>query len=522
MTRSWPRVELPDACLYATVQRAAQRFPDKVALELMGVNRVSYAQLMARADAVAAMLVDQGVAPGDRVGYMAKNRIEVMDVFLGCSRISAIFVPFVDSLRGDILRGLVELADLSVFIAEEPCREAVGEVWQGKSIFLAEPRAGDDPPWVRDIAKVQLPPIPPVEMLTMLLPTSGTTGASKGVMLTSGSLLHIAGSCNAMNEATSEDVLHSALPTCHGNALLLTVVGALILGAKAVIARRFSASRFEAELVESGATITNLLGSMSNLVLKQEASGVEVRTLKKAFVIPIPADVRRDIEARLHCKVYTGYGLADAGLPIFSGPDYPDGSCGKLLEGSWQDRLLDELGREVGVDEPGELWVRAKRPDLSSQGYWNMPEATAARFRDGWIATGDMFRRDAEGWFYFLDRAKDTIRRRGENVSSQEVEAVIASHPLVVDCAVYAVPSEMSEDEVMVSAVLKAGQPLDALDLVKFIERKLPYFAVPRFVRFVSELPRTDTQKVQKAGLKKTGVTPDTWDLEKSGYKVAR
>jgi crotonobetaine/carnitine-CoA ligase len=336
-------------------------------------------------------------------------------------------------------------------------------------------------------------------------------------------VLLTAGSHNAMTGLTCEDVLHSALPTGHGNALMLTMVGAFILGATAVLARRFSASRYEVELVESGATITSLLGSMSHLVLMQPPSGVAVRKLKKAFVVPVAAEIRRDIEARWHCKVYTGYGLADAGMPIWTaGPEFPEGSCGHLLEESWEARLLDEQGKEVGIDEPGELWVRSVQPHLSSQGYWRMPEATAARFRDRWIGTGDLFRRDAAGWFYFLDRAKDTIRRRGENVSAQEVEATILAHPMVADCAVYAVPSEMSEDEVMVSAVLKPGQQLDALELIKSIEKKLPYFAVPRFVRFVAELPRAQTQKVQKAQLKKIAVTPDTWDLEQSNYKVSR
>lgn len=513
---------LPDACLYATVERAARKAPDKPALELLGVQRVTYAELMARADAFAAMLLSKGVGRGDRVAYIAKNRIEVMDVFLGCSRIGAIFVPFADALRGSILRGMVEVSELSIFIAEETCREAVEEVWRGPTLFLAEPRPSDSPPWLREVPQVEWPPLPPVEDMCLILYTSGTTGQSKGVMWTHGTVLHMGLSFIAMNELTSEDVFHTALPATHGNALLLSVVDALTIGATAVMSRRFSASGFEAELVAAKATITNLLGSMSNLVLAQPASGAEVSSLTKAFVIPVAPNVRKEVEARLHCKVYSGYGLADAGLPIWTGADFPDGSCGRLLAETWEARILDEYDREVPAGEVGELWIRCRYPHLSAQGYWRMPEATAARYRDGWIGTGDLFRRDGAGWFYFMDRGKDTIRRRGENVSSQEVEAVIASHPCVQDCAVYAVPSEMSEDEVMVSAVLRPGEPLEALDLIRFVEKKLPYFAVPRYVRFVPELPRTDTQKVRKADLKKTGVTPDTWDLQKSGYKLSR
>ena len=522
MTFTAPPIDLPNACLYTTVERAARMSPDKVALELLGVNRVTYAQLMTRADALAAMLLTQGVRPGDRVAFMAKNRTEIMDVFLGCSRIGAIFVPFVDSLRGSILQGMVDLADLAIFIAEEGCREVVDDVWHGPSVFLPEPQPGDSPPWMREVPQVAWPPLPPVEALCLILYTSGTTGQSKGVMWASMTVLYMAASFIAMNRLTHEDVFHSALPAAHGNALVLSVVDALTIGATVVLSRRFSASNFEAELVESGATITNILGSMSNLVLKQEPSGVEVRGLKKAFVIPIASDIRKEIEARLHCKVYSGYGLADAGLPIWTGPEYPDGSCGKILDESWEGRILDEAGREVAPGEPGELWLRSIEPYVSAQGFWRMPEATTARYKDRWIGTGDMFRRGSDGWFYFVDRAKDTIRRRGENVSSQEVETVILTHSQVVDCAVYPVPSEMSEDEIMVSVVIKPGQRIDALDLVKFIEKKLPHFAVPRFVRFIAELPRTATQKVQKAELKAAAVTADTWDLEKSGYKVSR
>ena len=165
MTFTAPHIELPDACLYTTIERVARKSPDKVAIELLGINRITYAQLSARADGLAAMLLARGVRPGDRVALMAKNRTEIMDVFLGCSRIGAIFVPFVDSLRGSILKGMVDLADLAIFIAEEECQEALDDVWHGPRVFLPEPQPGNSPPWTREVPQVEWPPLPPVASL---------------------------------------------------------------------------------------------------------------------------------------------------------------------------------------------------------------------------------------------------------------------------------------------------------------------------------------------------------------------
>jgi crotonobetaine/carnitine-CoA ligase len=325
-----------------------------------------------------------------------------------------------------------------------------------------------------------------------------------------------------MNELREDDILHSALPVAHGNALILTVYAAFVAEATAAISPRFSASSFESELADSRATFTNILGSMSNIVLEQPETATSRLSLRKAFVIPVSPEVQQALEKRFRCTVTSAYGLSDAGLPILTGIGFPPGACGRLLDQLWEARIVDAENRDVPQGKSGELWVRGKRERVSAFGYWGMPEETAERYRDGWIATGDLFKVDADGWFFFIDRAKDAIRRRGENISSQEVENAILSHPAVLDCAVYPVPSEMSEDEVMVSLIVKPGQSMAELDLIKFIERKLPYFAVPRFVRKVDRLPRTETQKVQKLELRKEGVTGDTWDRNESGYQLSR
>lgn len=243
----------------------------------------------------------------------------------------------------------------------------------------------------------------------------------------------------------------------------------------------------------------------------------------KAAVIPVSRDVRDGLAQRYSCRIGTLYGLADVGTPLFSGFDFPDNSCGRPLSGTWSVRLLKQDGSEAAIGESGEVAIRALFPEALALGYWRMPKETDACIRgNGWIVTGDLMRCDDEGWYYFVDRTKDSIRRRGENISSSEVEAVFATHDKVLDCAAYPVPNEMAEDDIMLAVIAKTGQVLDPLELVRFAETRLPYFAIPRFIRVMKDFPRTATQKVLKSQLRQQGRTPDCVDIEALGYTVRR
>jgi crotonobetaine/carnitine-CoA ligase len=322
-------------------------------------------------------------------------------------------------------------------------------------------------------------------------------------------------------EFTASDVLHTALPMFHGNSLILTVYAALMSGAHAAVSRRFSASAFDAELEAAGATATSLLGAMGNIVVKQDAPA-GARRLEKMLVIPVPTDLKAALQSRYGCRIGTLYGLADIGMPLFSGLDFPPDTCGRILAGSWEVRILGPDGTDVPPGTAGEFAARPRDPSATALGYWRMPAESEAQRRDGWLLSGDLMRRDEAGWFYFVDRAKDAIRRRGENVSSLEVEAAFIGHPQVLDCAVYPVPSEMAEDEIMLAVIPRPLQSIDPLALIRHAEERLPYFAVPRFVRIMDDFPRTATQKVQKVELRRQGRTADCWDREASGYVLRR
>jgi len=522
MANDLPFIDVPGGTLFDIVARQARRVPERLAFELIGQRRTTYRELLEEARSLAAFLVARGVGPGARVVLMANNRVEFPVFLIACARIGAVFVPLVPALRGPVLRGMLERADPAVVFAERDWRDRIAAEWRGQLCTLPPPDAVHERAWPLAAADVPLPAPPAPTSLCLLLFTSGTTGQSKGVMWAHATVSHMAASLNAMNGLGEGDVLHTALPIAHGNGLILTVFAALALGATAVVSPRFSASSFDRELAASKATITNILGAMSHIVLEQPAAADATPRLAKAFVIPVSPETQAALEARYGCAILSGYGLSDAGLPLLTGPGFPGGACGRLLEQIWEARLVDPEGREVPAGKSGELQVRARVERASAFGYWGMAAETAERYRDGWIATGDLFRRSEDGWYFFLDRAKDAIRRRGENISSQEVEEVVLAHPAVADCAVYPVPSEMSEDEVMLAAVAKEGRPVPPAELLAAIEGKLPYFAVPRYVRWLDALPRTETQKVQKAALREEGITADTWDREKAGYRVSR
>jgi len=238
---------------------------------------------------------------------------------------------------------------------------------------------------------------------------------------------------------------------------------------------------------------------------------------------PCPSAHFYEMRERFGFSAIQGYGLTDFGLMCWPPPGEvpPPGSCGRPPVG-YECRVVDEHDEEVPRGTVGEMVVRSTMPWVGPLGYWRDPEATAAAVRNLWFHTGDSVRQDEEGWFYFLDRAKDAMRRRGENVSSFEVEEAVRRRPEVSECAAYAISSPMSEDEISIAVVLAEGSMLDAEDLIRSIESSLPYFAVPRYVRFVNELPKTSTAKVQKQVLREQGVTEDAWDAEAVGYIVRR
>jgi crotonobetaine/carnitine-CoA ligase len=468
------------------------------------------------------------VQPGDRVALFFTNRVELITAWFGVSAAGAVAVPLNTAMRGDVLGHMLNLTEPRVLMAEAEFAKQIEEVvadaayletrvWLGDQAFEqgttyhqfidgAEPAEPvDAEPW--DLAGIYF--------------TSGTTGPSKGVMWSHNMGIAMAEAAQFVMGYKADDVLFTCLPLFHANALFTTFFGGLLNGARIVVAPRFSASQFWQQVTESGATTANLLGSMAPILWRQEPSQWEqAHNLRLAMVIPSPLDHYEEFEARFKLKCTELYGLTDANIPIGvpAGQSRP-GSCGVPIPG-FECAVVDENDEPVEQGTPGELVVRTTKPFVGQLGYWRMPEATVAAWRNLWFHTGDLVRQDEDGWFYFLDRSKDAIRRFGENISSYEVEQVLLAHPAVFEAAVYAVPSDLSEDEVMAAVVLEPGRETAPEEILEWCEPRLAYFAVPRFVDIRTALPKTQTEKVQKQVLRSEGVTDTTFDRGPTGRRM--
>ncbi|MBI5586688.1 MAG: AMP-binding protein, partial [Deltaproteobacteria bacterium] len=364
--------------------------------------------------------------------------------------------------------------------------------------------------------------IKPTDLQTILY-TSGTTGPAKGVMDPHTKIAHSALEYIEAVRATAKDVFFTCLPLFHANARILCIYPTLLLGARVVIYEKFSASRFWDQIRKARATIFNSLGAMAHFLYNQprrEDDGDNPVRVCAAF--PMPASIFEDFQKRYNIKITEGYGLTEVAIITYDPYDQPRiGSCGKET-GSFEVRIVDENDFPVPPNTVGEIVARGRSPWITSRGYWNMPEKTVELVKNHFYHTGDGGYLDEEGYLFFVDRMKDYIRRRGENISSFEIERAVNAHPQVVESAAVSVKSELSEDEVKIIVVLEPGTVMTPEELLAFCEERMPYFAVPRYVEFVETLPKTPNEKIQKNKLREAGITPNTWDREKAGYQVKR
>jgi carnitine-CoA ligase len=327
---------------------------------------------------------------------------------------------------------------------------------------------------------------------------------------------------------TLDDVYYCCMPLFHANALFMQVFSALIAGCKLVLARSFSASRWLDDVRRSQATVTNTLGVMTEFIYRQPPRPEDrEHRLRVIVAVPIAPEWGEKFQQRFGTKLLEVYGMTEVNIPTYM--PYDEGlrahSCGKVLDEWFEMKIVDpDTDEELPPNTVGEMVVRPKEPWCFMVGYNAMPEKTVAAWRNFWFHTGDAGRCDTEGYFYFVDRIKDCIRRRGENISSFEVEQVLNSHEAVVESAAVAVPSEIAggEDEVKACIVLRVGRHVTPEALLDYCQERMPYFAVPRYVKFVDALPKTPTEKIQKHKLRDASVTARTWDREAVGYKVRR
>jgi crotonobetaine/carnitine-CoA ligase len=506
-------------------------------------KRYSYGDMDVLSNRIANGLALKGVKKGTHVAFMIDNKPEIILLYFALGKLGAVSVPLNTAAKGELLTYYLTQSDSEMVIADAALVDRIAAVAPrtpkiGSVICLRDDKAptSDVPDsglpqsdFSELVAASDARPTTDVRFcdLHSLIYTSGTTGPSKGNMSTHAHAL----SCGFVLAETygyrPDDVLYVCLPIFHGNAWLCSVLPAFVADASIAVARRFSASAFWDDIRRYGVTQFNSLGAMTNFIWSRPPHPRDrEHKVRQVMVVPTPKQFYHEFEKRFGIEFTSVYALSDCGMVTARGPKDPKekwASAGKACE-HVDIRIADDDDFELPPGHTGEILVRPNMPWLYAQGYYNMPEATARTYRNLWFHTGDRGYLDEDGYIHFVDRKKDAIRRRGENISSFEVEQIVLKHDAVLEVAAFPVTSEHSEDEVMVSVVLREGKKLSEKELIEHCQQNMAYFMVPRFVEFVTELPKTMTEKVEKYKLKEAAEKrlSSIWDREKAGIVVKR
>jgi crotonobetaine/carnitine-CoA ligase len=515
--------------LPAMLARQALRHGDR-RLFLAGDVAWTYEETRATAARFAGTLAATGIRAGDRVALMCSNRAEFMQVFLGCAWLGAIAVPLNTAARGPQLQHLLGNSGARLLAIESHLIGAL-ELLDARALKLEQIwLIGGDPVSVHGWTCSKLPPpgeaLPPTALrpgdTVAILYTSGTTGPSKGVCCPHAQYFWWGVNTARLLDVREGDVLCTTLPLFHTNALN-SFYQAMLTGSTLAVEPRFSASRFWSTLIERRATVTYVLGAMVPILLAREPAPEERAHMIRSVLAPgVPGHLHAEFARRTGIRLIDGYGSTETNFVIGATvAEQRPGSMGRVCDG-FEARVVDADDNDVAAGEPGELILRAREPHAFATGYFAMDDKTVEAWRNLWFHSGDRVVREADGHFRFVDRLKDAIRRRGENISSFEVEQVLLSHKEVDNAAVFPVRSELAEDEVMAAVVRRPGSALSEIALTEFCQPRVAYFAIPRYIEFVDALPITENGKVQKYKLRERGVTAATWDRQAVGYKLKR
>ncbi|HHM5199387.1 TPA: AMP-binding protein [Pseudomonas aeruginosa] len=516
------------------VRRAAREHGDRQFLDVQG-DTYSFADIQRESCRLANGLATLGVVKGQTVVTLLDNNADAVLLWFALNKLGAISVPVNTALKGDFLRHQIADATAELVIAETEYVERIALVQEqlpglkhivhrgaapaadfgGKTLLGLEALRSDD------ASDPQVEVLP--SDLTMLIYTGGTTGPSKGCMISHNNACNEARQIIEAHGRTPDSVTWTPLPLFHLNATVTTILCNLMIGARSVIYPRFSVSGFWADIERSGANEANLLASMGPLLADAPDNEAMKRCygqLDKVYSAPFPPELQVRWRERFgvrHTVGGAGFGLTECAIVTmlpFGQPDKPN--CAGRRCDSFDIRVVDEHDVELPYGTPGELIVRPLKPHVMFEGYWNRPADTLKVMRNMWFHTGDIGKMDEDGFFFFLDRKKDYMRRGGENISGFEMERSFLAHPQIEEVAVHAVFSELSEDEVKVTAVLREGSTLSEEELCRWAIERVPYYAVPRYIEFRNELPRSPVGRILKYRLRDEGVTESTWDRVKA------
>lgn len=489
-------------------------------------GRYSVADMDRRSSRLAGSLSQLGVSAGSTVLVMLPNCVEFIDCWLALAKLKAIQVPVNTAYFGAMLEHLVRDSGATRIVVHDSYLEAVSEVFgkagsQLDTLIVVGEDVSAVPADAKLIRYASLldgkaasaaydEAAPTYNSVASIMYTSGTTGASKGVMVTHAHSYQYAAGGNSLQLGPG-DVYYAPLPLFHVAGQWAVIYNCLIREATAVLKARFSIKDFWSDVARFGVTTTFMLGAMGSMLFRT-TPGQKRTSLAKVLMSPLIPEYQEFCE-KFGVQVCTSYASTEVNGVIGTGFSPPNpATCGKVRSERFEVRLVDEFDEEVPVGEVGELVVRPKLPWIVMVGYWNKPAETQAAWRNLWLHSGDLFRRDEDGYYYFIDRLKDSIRRRGENISSVEVENAINSIPEVLESAVVPVPSELTEQEVLACIAFRPDQSLAMEALHERIAGLLPKFMVPRYLTVIDAVPKTPTGKPQKFRLRDEIRADQLWD----------
>lgn len=507
------------------IRAYAESDPERLYLQTVDGEDISYAEAHRRNLRWGALYESLGVKAGDTVCEMLPNLPVAIHSWMGIAWLGAIEVPMNTAYRGKLLVHTIEdsLAEVICMTTQylDQLREVADQLTRVHTVFVPDitdaAEAGELPFKIVTAAAFDEVGVQPEALheprdidLASILYTSGTTGPSKGVMVSWAQMEE-----TAIEVMPSEpgEISYSALPLYHVTAKVYGAYLPAVSGGRAVLRESFKTQDFWADVRKFGCTVTAMVGSIPTFLWREPAREDDAdNTLARVLMVPLIPEVEA-MKDRFGFKVHTVFNMTETSIPLSSEPYklVDERSTGKVRKG-YQARIVDEFDRELPPNSVGELVLRTDEPWLLNQGYWQRPDATVAAWRNQWFHTGDAFTCDEDGNFYFVDRMKDAIRRRGENISSFEIEREIDEHEAVLESAVVGVPSEFGEDEVKAFVVLKPGQALEAAALHDYLKTKLAKFMVPRYISIVDELPKTPTLKVRKVELRAMIGERTEWD----------
>jgi crotonobetaine/carnitine-CoA ligase len=529
-----------DALLPDLLRARAAETGDREFFRPVGGSPVTYAQAYSKACQIANGLVNLQVAHGDTVVIMADNAENPICTWLATSLAGAVEVAINTGYRGHSLEHAMQNSRARIIFIEYALVPRLVEVSQALSyleIVVVYPEASAQVQAslpnlrVMSFADVLGPEdrepgrtVGPQDLASIVY-TSGTTGPAKGVMMPHGQIRLFSRLGVEGAQLTEDDSFYCFIPLFHVAGKFIGIMGAMMTGGRVVLDTKFSVEAFLPRVREFGCTVALMHGPLVEMLYQlPKAPDDPHNPLTRIMASPFPARIALEFQRRFGIRGIETWGMTEVTIPIWQPYDEPlrIGSCGRLREEHFDLRILNpDTDEEVPIGHTGEMALRPKLPWTMMQGYLHNDEATIGAWRNLWFHTGDLAYIAEDGFVYFVDRVKERIRRRAENVSSFEIEAAALLHPHIAECAAVGVPSEFDgDDDVLLCVILADGLSIEPEETLRFLVKHLPHFMVPRYIRFMDQLPRTPTGKPQKAALRAEGVTPTTWDRKTAGVSL--